>query len=921
MVELAAQTLEGTRRAPLLAHQHQRAASYMLAHSTGSVAQVVTSGDGHSVLTGDRAGVVIYSIAVASASGFPFLSLSLRVDVVFYAIAMPRFRSSSHPPVPSEPLFVLADLQEFGAPGQGGPLAPRSAQSDATTTTTPSPTSSSYKRFSDMSVASALSFRDDTKLDYPRSTTPVLPAAGAFLIRCVLLNVLDLGCAVRPSPPGRQQEMPAPHRMGSFGSFLSPDISLGGEAVSFQNLPIPRRRHVASPDTGSPPASRRNGRIFPPPSSFGNRPFSVMSSSTEQDWLALTAAMRSPRKPEVSPPMRGLDSFSDMFTGEIAPRGMIRDPLSSAPAAVPTRWSARQSGSSSVPSPPFLSPNPPLQQAHSAQPHYRVSFVPSLDSPLSSATSSSSFHTPSFKRGSSSSSANISSPPVTPTSASSSSAPRDAANRPSNAKLHGILEEPLFAEEPAIDYRRRRHARRSTDETETIRLEELLDKEKEDSPALTTRSSPHPPRVELAFIREGGLPPLRSDSLSPSENWKSEWTISPEDPGPSKPRAVSERNPPPRNVRPGRRPPPLQLTSNGQATSSASVSAPAAEGAFDTHSAPRSQRRSALALPALSHLPVSGQKPQRSSVILMEDVLEDAQQFVAGRDTHSPFGRLRSQSSVDSLSPYYRDRDHDPINEPEEGSPYTPRTPEFAPPSEYSPKSIDFPRLSVDSPSPNDPSFSSPPCAAFTPSPSPSPSHHAELEAEGENENERCAWPGVRKWRSQTPLPTSPGRLSPSPSPAHGPAPLSPVISVHSDHSVTGSIRSGITKLLGLGGGGGGGRRSRSGSKSAGAAGAAAEPTRSSDSFDWAPPPPPSTTSTVSLGSLGTGGSAGSKAEERRLRKEAAKARTERLAQELAERARKRAVEGKARTAAYIREKSLRPWEETGAMYQGLSYL
>ncbi|KAM5535020.1 hypothetical protein V8D89_011248 [Ganoderma adspersum] len=467
--------------------------------------------------------------------------------------------------------------------------------------------------------------------------------------------------------------------------------------------------------------------------------------------------------------MRGLDSFSDMFTGEIAPRGMIRDPLSSAPAAVPPRWSERQSGSPSTHSPPFLSPDPLPQHAHSSQPYYRVSFVPSLDSPLSSATSSSGFHTPSFNRGSSSSSANISSPPVTPASASSSSAPRDAANRPSNAKLHGILEEPLFAEEPAIDYRRRRHARRSTDETETIRLEELLDKDKEDSPALTTRSSPHPPRVELAFIREGGLPPLRSDSLSPSDNWK-------------------------------------------------------------------------------------------------------------------------------------------------KGSPYTPRTPEFAPPSEYSPKSIDFPRLSVDSPSPNDPSFSSPPCGKFTPSPS--PSQHAELKAEDENENERCAWPGVRKWRSQTPIPTSPGRLSPSPSPAHGPAPLSPVISVHSDHSVTGSIRSGITKLFGLGGGGG--RRSRSGSKSAGVAGASAEPARSSDSFDWAPPPPPSTTSTVSLGSLA---SAGSKADERRLRKEAAKARTERLAQDLAERARKRAVEGKARTAAYVQEKNLRPWEEAGAMYQGLSYL
>nr|VWP00400.1 N/A [Ganoderma boninense] len=473
--------------------------------------------------------------------------------------------------------------------------------------------------------------------------------------------------------------------------------------------------------------------------------------------------------------MRGPDSFSDAFIGETM-RGMIRGPLGSAPAAVPARWSERQPGSSSVHDCPVLSPGPPPQQAQSSQGLYRVSFVPSSDAPPCSAPPFSGFHTPSVQDGSSPSSAKFSSPSAIPASASSSSAPRYVANPSSNAKLHGILEEPQFAEEPAIDCRRHRHASRSTEETETIRLQELMGKE--DSPAVPTRLTPHPPRVELAFVREGGLPPLRSESLSPSGNWKGEW------------------------------------------------------------SAP-------LGGLALAILP-------------------------------------------------------DPINDPEEGSPYTPCTPEFAHPSEYSPKSIDFPGSSVDSPSPIAPSFSSPPHVKFTPSPSLSPLQHAEPQPE--KERDHCTWLGVRRWRRRTPLSTSPRRISVSASPALAPTPLSPVVSVHSEHSITNSIRSSITRLFRFGGGG----RSRSRSRSAGPAGA--EQTRSSDSFHWVPPLP-STISTVSLGSVGMCEGSNNKVEERRLRKEAAKARTERMAKELAEKARRRAEEDKARTVGNARDMNLRPWK------------
>ncbi|KAI0335886.1 hypothetical protein GY45DRAFT_711263 [Cubamyces sp. BRFM 1775] len=63
-----------------------------------------------------------------------------------------------------------------------------------------------------------------------------------------------------------------------------------------------------------------------------------------------------------------------------------------------------------------------------------------------------------------------------------------------------------------------------------------------------------------------------------------------------------------------------------------------------------------------------------------------------------------------------------------------------------------------------------------------------------------------------------------------------------------------------------------------------------------------------------------SKSEEKRLKKEAARARTERLAQDLADKAKKRAEEAKAAKANRVKTKSSRPWEEEGGMYEGISY-
>ena len=63
-----------------------------------------------------------------------------------------------------------------------------------------------------------------------------------------------------------------------------------------------------------------------------------------------------------------------------------------------------------------------------------------------------------------------------------------------------------------------------------------------------------------------------------------------------------------------------------------------------------------------------------------------------------------------------------------------------------------------------------------------------------------------------------------------------------------------------------------------------------------------------------------SRADEKRLKKEAARARTERLAQDLADKAKRRAEEAKAKRGGRVREGDAKPWEESGGLYEGISY-
>ncbi|KAI0657405.1 hypothetical protein C8Q70DRAFT_919563 [Cubamyces menziesii] len=165
--------------------------------------------------------------------------------------------------------------------------------------------------------------------------------------------------------------------------------------------------------------------------------------------------------------------------------------------------------------------------------------------------------------------------------------------------------------------------------------------------------------------------------------------------------------------------------------------------------------------------------------------------------------------------------------------------------------------------------------------------------------------PELEKLRINTQTPDHAPSPSPSAAARHGqhsaplPVPASPVLSARSSssgassHRGSGAGKSGFGKLFGRG------DKEKDKDK---------ESKKSGSSVSG------SNQSVMSF-ELGT-----SKAEEKRLKKEAARARTERLAQDLADKAKKRAEEAKAAKANRVKSKTSRPWEEEGGMYEGISY-
>ncbi|KAI0670757.1 hypothetical protein C8Q78DRAFT_810551 [Trametes maxima] len=161
--------------------------------------------------------------------------------------------------------------------------------------------------------------------------------------------------------------------------------------------------------------------------------------------------------------------------------------------------------------------------------------------------------------------------------------------------------------------------------------------------------------------------------------------------------------------------------------------------------------------------------------------------------------------------------------------------------------------------------------------------------------------PELEKLRITTQLPDSPaptpGSMHPIPPlPPMPPVPASPVLSSKSSSSGAsshkGSSRSGLGKLFGRGG-----DKDRESRKS-GSSGSVHASNQSVASFELGDP----------------------KAEAKRLKKEAARARTERLAQDLAEKARKRQEAAQAAKADRTKQKKSKTWEEGGGMYDGISY-
>ncbi|KAI0648024.1 hypothetical protein C8Q79DRAFT_547474 [Trametes meyenii] len=174
--------------------------------------------------------------------------------------------------------------------------------------------------------------------------------------------------------------------------------------------------------------------------------------------------------------------------------------------------------------------------------------------------------------------------------------------------------------------------------------------------------------------------------------------------------------------------------------------------------------------------------------------------------------------------------------------------------------------------------------------------------------------PELEKLRITTQLPDSPtptpgsgsgsssGFMHPIPPlPPMPPVPASPVLSSKSSSSGASSHkasgRSGLGKLFGRGGGGDK-DKDRESRKSGGSSGSVHASNQSVASFELGDP----------------------KAEAKRLKKEAARARTERLAQDLAEKARKRQEAAQAAKAERTKQKKSKTWEEGGGMYDGISY-
>ncbi|KAI0754984.1 hypothetical protein C8Q80DRAFT_1142269 [Daedaleopsis nitida] len=812
----------------------------------------------------------------------------------------------------SESLAILADLQEFGIPGHEVPIP-----------TLPGPSS---KRFSDASMVLSSLNEEEVELDFsniaPASTTSS-PVIGPGMSR----PAPSMSLAPSPNVP----QFSRSRRMGSLDALAPLDVLGDGDIITLKSLPVPRR--MASIDTISPQSSSsRDGRgertllghmssasyIPPPPppqphpQSFlqpmvrpTSRPFSIMSQSTEQDLLAI-AEMLSPtidatieeEEPIPETPTELENNFSDMYIYEPAanPSNAGTSSLNSSASSIYSAYQRAPSMRSSMytdsdgasymgdelpADPTFLVPLPHgyrnLNLPRGSLP------MPPLDDSrsVSSSASYSSLRTPSLSRAPSL--AYLSSPPISPDSSHSPiDMPPPYPFSTQNSKMLGIIEESMHAEEDHHHYHRQ-HA----DETETVSPHGDMESEQNHSSRSYVSSSyfdRRPTQQTRSPVSSAYKSESRAESRAESrtEMRSPVHSLYKSDSGSDlrsnthslyKSDSRSELRNPVHTIHKSDSRGELRSPQRGEARSDARNDTRGGSPHFSN----QANRRG----PELQRLQISKSVPSSTSATPPDLIAPSPfgnQRPPYGQQSHSAYPSYtqpqpRQPAPEQHRSSYAEKRagivsDRSPLGD-EEHSPSVYEREMQAPFGKLrSAYSVEL--LSA--------AFNAGSIRARE-SPVVTQSHGSPRYAPPVSEAEKYAdkYATVRTHNEWLPPPP--------------PVPLEPVMSASSGSSGQKSMskKKGLGKFFSRGSGG------------------ASINDKSSVHY-----------SNQSVSSFDTGMS---KDEAKRIKKEAARARTERLAQDLAEKAKLRAAEAKAKKEVVVREKSKKPWEEGGGMYEGITYL
>ncbi len=606
-----------------------------------------------------------------------------------------------------------------------------------------------------------------------------------------------------------------------------------------------------------------------------SRPFSIMSQSTEQDLLAI-AEMLSPTVDATieeepipdAPPMAELESFSDLYFEEPVPSNPRRDSLGSSMSSLYSSYQRDRrtsvytdSDGGSYMGDDMYDSNlllPPVAHGHRNLHLPRGSLpMPPLDDSRSLSSATSYSSLRTPSLSRTSSLAYLASPPISP---GSSYSPIDAPHSPPHPGPNptlGIIEESLHSEE---DHHHYRHEGTS----ETLNLHDVL--ENQGTPA--GRHFPQPafpssafnsPQVDSYFDHRTASPrsPSQNDTRSPVNSaYKTE----------SRSASRTEMRSPVHSM----------YQSDSRSDHKTDLRSPQrGEARADARrSPPPPNPPPSRKLPELHRLQISNGAPSISSAPAPD--LTAPSPF----RERGPYGSQQSHSahptSHRSPRPFAPDQSRSAYGDRRTGfnqdvqTPYSDDEVSFAKlRSPYSTEEFRYPTERTVTHSPSAPSL-----FAMTRSPTYIPNKLHEDKMQQQKQSPQDRFP---------PIPPVP--LSPVPSMSSG-------SSAHTNKSGPQKKSSGFGKLFR------GNTSDKASKKSAPDGSSVFASNQSVSSFEFGM----------------------SKEDAKRAKKEAAKARTERLAQDLAEKARKRAEAAKAAKETLVKEKSKKPWEEGGGLYEGISY-